>query len=68
MDRLRRLPAARHRHAVGLVRTTRATDGLHADYPRNMFLAANPYFQRRFERNDNLLRNFQSAIMSVSTV
>ncbi len=35
---------------------------------RNMFLAANPYFQRRFERNDNLLRNFQSAIMSVSTV
>ena len=33
-----------------------------------MFLAANPYFQRRFERNDNLLRNFQSAIMSVSTV
>lgn len=34
----------------------------------NMFLAANPYFQRRFERNDNLLRNFQSAIMSVSTV
>ena len=33
-----------------------------------MFLAANPYFQRRFERNDNLLRNFQSAIMSVSTL
>lgn len=33
-----------------------------------MFLAANPYFQRRFQRNDNLLRNFQSAIMSVSTV
>ncbi|KAF2995510.1 hypothetical protein E8E13_001154 [Curvularia kusanoi] len=34
----------------------------------NMFLAANPYFQRRFSHNDNLLRNFQSAIMSVSTV
>ncbi|KAF1925664.1 nucleoside transporter family [Didymella exigua CBS 183.55] len=34
----------------------------------NMFLAANPYFQRRFAPNDNLLRNFQSAIMSVSTV
>lgn len=33
-----------------------------------MFLAANPYFQRRFEHSDNLLRNFQSAIMSVSTV
>lgn len=33
-----------------------------------MFLAAAPYFQRRFESNDNLLRNFQSAILSVSTV
>lgn len=34
----------------------------------NMFLAAAPYFQRRFESNDRLLRNFQSAILSVSTV
>ena len=34
---------------------------------RNMFLAATPYFQRRFESNDNLLRNFQPAILSVST-
>jgi len=33
-----------------------------------MFLAAAPYFQRRFESNDNLLRNFQPAILSVSTV
>lgn len=33
-----------------------------------MFLAAAPYFQRRFESNDNILRNFQSAILSVSTV
>ena len=33
-----------------------------------MFLAAAPYFQRRFEHSDSLLRNFQSAIMSVSTV
>lgn len=32
-----------------------------------MFLAATPYFQRRFESNDNLLRNFQPAILSVST-
>jgi equilibrative nucleoside transporter 1/2/3 len=32
-----------------------------------MFLAATPYFQRRFESNDSLLRNFQSAILSVST-
>ncbi|KAH9866789.1 hypothetical protein J1614_008482 [Plenodomus biglobosus] len=34
----------------------------------NMFLAAAPYFQHRFAANDNLLRNFQSAILSVSTV
>ncbi|KAF1917348.1 nucleoside transporter-domain-containing protein [Ampelomyces quisqualis] len=34
----------------------------------NMFLAAAPYFQRRFASNDNLLRNFQSGILSVSTV
>jgi equilibrative nucleoside transporter 1/2/3 len=33
-----------------------------------MFLAAAPYFQRRFESNENLLRNFQSAELSVSTV
>ncbi|KAF2852584.1 hypothetical protein T440DRAFT_446259 [Plenodomus tracheiphilus IPT5] len=34
----------------------------------NMFLAAAPYFQHRFASNDNILRNFQSAILSVSTV
>ncbi|KAF2477465.1 uncharacterized protein BDR25DRAFT_274617 [Lindgomyces ingoldianus] len=34
----------------------------------NMFLAAGPYFQRRFESDDRLLRNFQSAELSVSTV
>lgn len=34
----------------------------------NMFLAAAPYFQHRFSSSDNLLRNFQSAILSVSTV
>ncbi len=33
-----------------------------------MFLAASPYFQRRFHANDNILRNFQSAILAVSTV
>ena len=33
-----------------------------------MFLAAAPYFQRRFESNDWILRNFQSAELSVSTV
>ncbi|KAF2015520.1 nucleoside transporter family [Aaosphaeria arxii CBS 175.79] len=34
----------------------------------NMFLAAAPYFQKRFEADDRLLRNFQSAELSVSTV
>ena len=33
-----------------------------------MFLAAAPYFQRRFQSSDNILRNFQSAILVVSTV
>lgn len=31
-------------------------------------MAASPYFQRRFHSNENLLRNFQPAILSVSTV
>ena len=34
----------------------------------NMFLAATPYFQSRFESNEYLLRNFQSALMSFATV
>lgn len=34
----------------------------------NMFLAAAPYFQSRFESDDWVLQNFQSAIISVSTV
>lgn len=34
---------------------------------RNMFLAAAPYFQRRFQSDERLLRNFQSAELAVST-
>ncbi|KAI1353138.1 putative nucleoside transporter protein [Xylaria sp. FL0043] len=34
----------------------------------NMFLAAAPYFQHRFETDDWALRNFQPAILSVSTL
>ncbi|KAJ8120166.1 hypothetical protein ONZ43_g3059 [Nemania bipapillata] len=34
----------------------------------NMFLAAAPYFQHRFQTNEWALRNFQSAILSVSTL
>jgi equilibrative nucleoside transporter 1/2/3 len=33
-----------------------------------MFLAAAPYFQKRFESDEWILSNFQSAILSVSTV
>ncbi|KAF2836731.1 hypothetical protein M501DRAFT_959376 [Patellaria atrata CBS 101060] len=34
----------------------------------NMFLAAGPYFQRRFQSNERILKNFQSAELSVSTL
>ncbi|KAI9879780.1 MAG: hypothetical protein M1830_007222 [Pleopsidium flavum] len=34
----------------------------------NMFLAAAPYFQRRFESSDWILTHFQSAIISTSTI
>ncbi len=34
---------------------------------RNIFLAAAPYFQRRFDSNDWILTHFQSAIISIST-
>ncbi|KAI1744039.1 putative nucleoside transporter protein [Xylaria scruposa] len=34
----------------------------------NMFLAAAPYFQHRFQTDDWALQNFQSAILSVSTL
>lgn len=34
----------------------------------NMFLAAGPYFQRRFQTNERILQNFQSAELSVSTI
>ena len=38
------------------------------DHFRNMFLAAGPYFQRRFSSSDWLLAHFQSAILTTSTV
>lgn len=54
---------------MGLVRSHPPNHRQATDFgPRNMFLAAAPYFQRRFESNHNLLRNFQSGILSVSTV
>ncbi|KAH8805547.1 nucleoside transporter-like protein family [Xylogone sp. PMI_703] len=34
----------------------------------NMFLAAAPYFQSRFQENEAILSRFQSAILSVSTI
>jgi equilibrative nucleoside transporter 1/2/3 len=35
---------------------------------RNMFLAAAPYFQKRFQGDEWILQNFQSGILSASTV
>jgi equilibrative nucleoside transporter 1/2/3 len=37
-------------------------------FNRNMFLAAAPYFQSRFQDNENILQHFQPAITSVGTV
>ncbi|KAK7708227.1 hypothetical protein SLS57_009124 [Botryosphaeria dothidea] len=34
----------------------------------NMFLAAGPYFQGRFQSNESILHTFQSAQLSVSTI
>ncbi|KAK8138872.1 nucleoside transporter [Apiospora sp. TS-2023a] len=34
----------------------------------NMFLAAAPYFQTRFQESEWILQNFQSALISVSTI
>ncbi|KAF2763449.1 hypothetical protein EJ05DRAFT_472352 [Pseudovirgaria hyperparasitica] len=34
----------------------------------NMFLAAGPYFQRRFQTNKSILQSFQSSELAVSTV
>lgn len=36
--------------------------------PRNMFLAAGPYFQTRFSSSKSILANFQAAELFVSTV
>lgn len=38
------------------------------DADRNMFLAAAPYFQTRFASSDWMLKHFQSALITVSTV
>jgi equilibrative nucleoside transporter 1/2/3 len=53
---------------MGLVSHYNQTCQIYADTARNMFLAAAPYFQRRFESDERLLRNFQSVELSVSTV
>ena len=37
-------------------------------FSRNMFIAAAPYFQKRFSSHEWILENSQSAILSVSTV
>ncbi|KAI0128667.1 nucleoside transporter [Xylariales sp. AK1849] len=45
-----------------------ATLGVAMLWAWNMFLAAAPYFQGRFQADDWVLQNFQSAIISVSTI
>src|SRR5436190_1065844 len=41
---------------------------LDANNYRNMFLAAAPYFMKRFKSDEWILAHFQSSITSVSTV
>ena len=56
-------------HAVGVVSSVVHPEAArYLTQYRNMFLAAGPYFQRRFQSNDWLLSNFQSAELTVSTV
>jgi solute carrier family 29 (equilibrative nucleoside transporter), member 1/2/3 len=55
-------------YAMGMV-SPRTPLALHVLTPsRNMFLAAAPYFQKRFRSDDWILAHFQSSIISVSTV
>lgn len=69
MDRLPHLHVAWGCYALGMVRShTLHICVVVLTCPRNMFLAAAPYFQHRFASNEWLLRNFQSAELSVSTV
>ncbi|KKA28519.1 hypothetical protein TD95_004604 [Thielaviopsis punctulata] len=45
-----------------------AVIGMAMLWPWNMFLASAPYFQARFSDSDWILQNFQSAILTVSTL
>jgi equilibrative nucleoside transporter 1/2/3 len=67
---VRRVLLAGYCYAVGMVCSSRPRIGLQqiTDASRNMFLAAGPYFQKRFQTNDWLLKNFQSAELTVSTI
>jgi equilibrative nucleoside transporter 1/2/3 len=70
MGRLQHLRLDGRCHAMGLVRALpcpRYT--LDAKISsRNMFIAAAPYFQRRFRTSPRLLSNFQPAEISISSV
>lgn len=46
----------------------KSTTGRQLTLQRNMFLAAGPYFQSRFESDESILHTFQSAQLSTSTV
>ena len=70
MARVQYLSIAWGFHVVGMVSfiNTRAPLSWLRCIPRNMFLAAFPYFQYRFSSSPWLLAHFPSAIISVSTV
>ena len=53
---------------MGLVQLLSTPSFAPTDLPRNMFLAAAPYFQARFASNDWLLAHFQPSILTVATV
>lgn len=72
MDRIHHLWLPRRSDAMGLVHP-HILPQLHEKaianpYTRNMFLAAAPYFSSRFAASPSIQSNFQSGILTVSTI
>ena len=70
MGRVWHLSTARGVHALGLVYIENLPLCIlpNAENCRNMFLAASPYFQHRFNPSPKLLAAFSPAVLSVSTL
>src|SRR6266536_594573 len=69
MVRVLHLPPAWYCYALGMVCCTiPSAMNVLLTSSRNMFLAAAPYFQSRFQDNEHILGSFQPAITSVGTV